>query len=130
MLIKWLKLWLHFLNRSLILVRNITGSYQYVPTIALISCGSNLSSPSVKSMPKTANEGILVAPYLFLFWTVHFEICLFSKLQELHNSLKTIEFNSKEKYEREKYEMVHKQNELKKEHDEIKREFNQRLSEL
>lgn len=53
-----------------------------------------------------------------------------TKLQELQNSLKTIEYNSKEKYDREKYEMFHKQNELKKEHDEIKRDFNQRLREL
>jgi hypothetical protein len=52
------------------------------------------------------------------------------RLQELQNSLKNMEFHSKEKYEREKLELSHKQSEWKIEIETIKNNYYQKLSDL
>lgn len=52
------------------------------------------------------------------------------RLQELQNSLKILEFNAKEKYEREKLEIMQKQSEMKIELDSLKSDFHQKLNDL
>ena len=52
------------------------------------------------------------------------------RLQDLQNSLKMLEFNSKEKYEREKMELTQRQAEMKIEVDSIKSEYQQRFNEV
>lgn len=54
----------------------------------------------------------------------------FGRLQELQNTLKVLEFNAKEKYEREKMDFMQKQTEMKSELDSLKNDFNQKMTDL
>lgn len=53
-----------------------------------------------------------------------------SRLQELQNSLKVLEYNAKEKYERERLEINQKHNDMKSEMDTIKNDYHQKLNEV
>jgi hypothetical protein len=52
------------------------------------------------------------------------------RMQELQNSLKVLEYNAKEKYERDRLEIIQKQNEMKNETDSLKSEYNNKLNEM
>lgn len=52
------------------------------------------------------------------------------RLQELQNSLKILEFNAKEKYEREKLEMIQKQSDMKHDVDSLKNDYHQKITDL
>jgi hypothetical protein len=53
-----------------------------------------------------------------------------SHLQELKNTLKIAEFNSKEKYEKEQLLFIQKQTEMKNELDSLRNEYNQKTIDL
>lgn len=52
------------------------------------------------------------------------------RLQELQNSLKILEFNAKEKYEREKLEIMQKHNDMKQDLDGLKNDYHQKNIDL
>jgi len=52
------------------------------------------------------------------------------RLYELQNTLKILEYNSKEKFDKDKLELEHKVQELKMETDSLKSEYHQKLSDV
>ncbi len=52
------------------------------------------------------------------------------RLQELQNSVKVLEFNAKEKYERERLDYIQKQADMKTEIESLRSDFNQKLNDL